>query len=155
MRRKGLPVWTTVTLSGSWVTMGKETGTAQTWANKAVGCGCLTMILIVVVATIAVTTTDNTKTVRQGDFKEWPFTVPEVELECIATGGTLPNGQRTFAAVARANNKTYPLNGIAGNGAAKMGWEPKLDPIWAPHPTVKGARVSAGPMIELALEACE
>lgn len=71
---------------------------------------------------------------------EWPFTVDSGYVDC-------PDG---ISAIFRTGNAEYGLNGMAtSRGFA----EPT--PIRKVDPTIPGAMVSIGPMIELARQECK
>ena len=52
------------------------------------------------------------------------------------------------------DGRTWPLNGIANNRAADLGFEPSPRPIWKDHPEVDGAKVDMGGLIRYALNVC-
>jgi hypothetical protein len=71
---------------------------------------------------------------------KWPFTVDSGYVDC-------PDG---LSAIFRTGNAEYGLNGMAtSRGFA----EP--DPIWRDDPTIPGAKISIGPMIDLARQECK
>ena len=71
---------------------------------------------------------------------KWPFTVDSGYVDC-------PDG---LSAIFRTGNAEYGLNGMAtSRGFA----EP--DPIWKDDPTIPGAKISIGPMIDLARQECK
>jgi hypothetical protein len=83
---------------------------------------------------------------RQDFGEDWPFTVDEGILAFRATG-ELSTGEQVGAVTFTVNGKTYGVNGIA------MGHKQYADitAIWAPHPTIKGARKNIGPVIDRGL----
>ena len=71
---------------------------------------------------------------------KWPFTVDSGYVDC-------PDG---LSAIFRTGNVEYGLNGMAtSRGFA----EP--DPIWKDDPTIPGAKISIGSMIDLARQECK
>jgi len=77
----------------------------------------------------------------------WPLTVPEGRIVCDP-------GPWTAVFVQTRDGRTWPLNGIANNRAADLGFEPNPRPIWKDHPVVDGAKVSLSGLIEYALRSC-
>lgn len=73
---------------------------------------------------------------------DWPLTVESGIVRCEGAG------EIYFDA---ANGTTYAVNGLAlGRDTA-----PKIDPIWANNPDIKGTKINIGPIIDQGLELCD
>jgi hypothetical protein len=84
------------------------------------------------------------KITKQELGKDWAFTVDDGVLACDGKNGV---GAVTFT----SGGKTYALN-----GAAKAGnkYEP-VDSIWAEDPSIKGAKINIGSIIQRGLKLCK
>jgi hypothetical protein len=71
--------------------------------------------------------------------KGWPLTVESGTLRC-------DNDAVTF----ETDSLTYGVNGTALTKGL-----PRIDPIWAPNPEVKGLKIDIGPLIDEGLALCE
>jgi hypothetical protein len=71
--------------------------------------------------------------------KDYPFTVSEGELTC-----------RNSLVLFTADGQTYAVNGTARTSKR---FKP-IDEIWAEDPTIKGAKIDTGKVIEIGLELC-
>ena len=84
----------------------------------------------------------NRVLIPREDFGEdWPFTVEEGVLKGDGSGGV---GEITFT----ADGVTYAVNGTA-KGTHKY---TEIDAIWADNPSMPGAKINIGPIIDLGLE---
>src|SRR6266511_3593490 len=73
----------------------------------------------------------------------WPFTVERGVISCVGAGEVL------FA----ANGNVYAVNGLARTNRAQKGYRDVAE-IWRRHPTVPGAKVNIGPIIDRGLALC-
>lgn len=81
---------------------------------------------------------------RQDLGSDWPLTVDRGTLKCEGSRGV---GQATIT----VNGTTYYVNGLAKQTNK---YRP-LEEIWAPNPSIPGARMDAGKLTELALALCK
>ena len=75
---------------------------------------------------------------------QWPLTIDSGTLQCRPFMGSLQ------ILTIKAAGKTWAVNGTAiGQGF------PEIDPIWKAHPEIPGARITIGPLIDLAKSLCQ
>jgi hypothetical protein len=72
--------------------------------------------------------------------EKWPFTVESGYVDC-------PDG---LSAIFRTGDTEYGLNGMA---TARGFADP--EPIWMNDPSIPGAKIDIGPMIDLARQECK
>jgi hypothetical protein len=86
---------------------------------------------------------EQSKEVTRADFGDaWPLLVDGGTLECKGSDGT---GAVTF----RTGGTTYAVNGLAKSQGAR-----DIDKIWAPNPSIPGAKKNIGPLIDEGLRLC-
>jgi hypothetical protein len=80
---------------------------------------------------------------------EWPLTVPYAVVHCknITAGGMALN----IVTLDAPDGARYAVNGTA---QAQTSY-PEIDPIWAPNPTIDGAKVDISPVIDAGLKLCK